>query len=167
MQLPAATLGRWRPLRLPGDARAAPQPGSTGLRRADPPARQNPRDVARLQPVFAAGHHAVSRNTAPFLVIPAQAGTQSPQPRPVAPSPRSLRLGERPIDPVGLTPDDGRPRWQARLRPNPHHRAWRPSRVNFTAGYSLATRRWRTWIGNKRPIAGFSFPNSTPKAAGL
>jgi hypothetical protein len=41
MQLPAATLGRWRPLRLPSDARAAPQPGSTGLQRPDPPHTTN------------------------------------------------------------------------------------------------------------------------------
>jgi hypothetical protein len=54
MQLPAATLARWRLLRLPGDARAAPQPGSAGLRRPDPPAGQNhqaaPRDDRAARP---------------------------------------------------------------------------------------------------------------------
>jgi hypothetical protein len=53
--------------------------------------------TARLRPVDAVDHRAASLNTCPFLVIPAQAGTQSPQSRPAAHSPRSLRAAERPI----------------------------------------------------------------------
>jgi hypothetical protein len=55
-----------RTLQLPGDARAAPQPGSTGLRRSDPPCTQREHYVERPRCGRAAAtHSAQSSSPAP------------------------------------------------------------------------------------------------------
>jgi hypothetical protein len=87
---------------LPGEGRLSPHPPVPCSRKGlltpalSPPAERG--STPRLRPVDAVDHRAASLNTCPFPVIPAQAGTQSLQSRPVARSLRCLGPDSRPIE---------------------------------------------------------------------
>ena len=72
-----------------------PSPASGGGSGWGPAGRGS---TPRLRPVDAVDHRAASLNTCPFRVIPAQAGTQTPQSRPVARSLRCLGPAPRPLE---------------------------------------------------------------------